>query len=286
MYRAARQDEEANYPEFYSHGAGSGGQARVPTVAQGASGGGGIAAMADAAVLRRYSTRPGGFVGKTMRSFNLGGLGEQHGEAQEMEKRRRRPLADDGKGYGRGNQGDHNDWAVQIPQQPLSAPPELGHERTSGMYFGYDGARDSQDIGTQNVHSLETQHLLDRRQPPLTQATQQLSASSESHPYLGSQQTQLQRDQVSQQGATSPPRNYATGTRPKMSWSEATRAPIEQAMTRHGDLRAPNEQAVLQRGNLRAPNEQAVLRPAPGGSGLARARSVLQRSDVVMHTHM
>jgi len=29
-----------------------------------------------------------------------------------------------------------------------------------------------------------------------------------------------------------------------------------------------------------------VLRPAPGGSGLARARSVLQRSDVVMHTHM
>jgi len=274
MYRAARQDEEANYPEFYSHGAGSGGQAKVPTVAQGASGGGGIGGTAGGALISRSSTRPSGFVANTIRSVGYIRPSNQHVETQEMQERR--PLA-----YGHSADREYfhnNDWQVQTPPQPLSAPPELGHDRTSGAYFGYDAARDSQDIGTQNVpsSSLETQHLLERIQPHLAQAEQHLiTASSEVHPYLRAQQTQQRQETLSESGpgsSTSPPRDAPPGRRPGMGRSEGNRA--------------PNEQAVLRNDDTRALHEQAVLRPGPAGRSPPRMRGVLHRSNVVMHTHM
>jgi len=258
MYRAARQDEEANYPEFYSHGAGSGGQAKVPTVAQGASGGGGIGGTAGGTTLSRILTGPSHVVANTIRSVGYTRPSNHHVETQEMQERR--PLA---YGHSAGQEHyHHNDWQVHTPPQPLSAPPELGHDRTSGAYFGYDAARDSQDIGTQNVPSLETQHLLERIQPHLAQAEQHLTtASNEVHPYLRAQQTQLRQETLSQQGlppSTSPPRDPPSTTRPDMGRSEATRAP----------------------------NEQAVPRPGPAGRSPPRTRGVLHRSNVVMHTHM
>ena len=230
-------------------------------MAQGASGGGGIAGIAGAAVVNRTSARPGGFVANAMWSVNRAGLRNQHAEAQEMEEVR--PLAGDREGYGREHGRDyqdyHSDWQVQTPPQPLSAPPELGHERTSGTYFGYDAARDLQDTGSQNVHGLETQHLLDRKQPRSAQAAQQLSASSEVHPYLRTQQAQQPQEPLPRQGpSTSPPRETPAAT---------TRS-----------IRRPE--------SVHAPNEQAVPRPGASGSIPARPRGVLQRSNVVMHTHM
>jgi len=271
MYRAARQDEEANYPEFYSHGAGSGGQAKVPTVAQGAGGGGGIGGTAGGTTLSRILTGPSHVVANTIRSVGFTRPSDQPVEAQEMQERR--PFA---YGHGREYQEHHNDWQVQTPPQPLSAPPELGHDRTSGAYFGYDAARDSQDVGTQNVPSLETQHLLERIQPHLAQAEQHLTtASNEVHPYLRAQQMQGRQETLSQQGlpsSTSPPRGPPSTTRPGMGRSEATRAPTEQAVLRNDDTRTLHE--------------RAVLRPGPAGRSPPRTRGVLQRSNVVMHTHM
>ena len=172
----------------------------------------------------------------------------------------RRPLA-----YGHSADQEYhhnNNWQLPTPPQPLSAPPELGHDRTSGAYFGYDAARDSQDIGTQNVPSsgLETQHLLERIQPHLAQAEQHLmTASSEVHPYLRGQQTQVRQESMAQQGPlTAPSRNFPPGTRLSMRGS----------------------------GDTGASNEQARLQPGASGSGPARTRGVLQRSNVVMHTHM